>query len=121
MSAKETEYNGWANYETWAVNLWLTNERGTVDYWREQASCEWERAGVNPENWPHWTRSVAARYNLADSLKDELTDSKDEMLEGAKATCTLWADLLGAAMSEVDWQEIAGAFLDDLDGYESAA
>lgn len=20
------KYNGWANYETWAVNLWLTNE-----------------------------------------------------------------------------------------------
>ena len=23
------DYNGWANYETWCVNLWLTNEPTT--------------------------------------------------------------------------------------------
>jgi len=22
-------YNNWTNYETWCVNLWLTNEEGT--------------------------------------------------------------------------------------------
>jgi hypothetical protein len=26
---KETTFNGWVNYETWAVNLWLTNDEDT--------------------------------------------------------------------------------------------
>ena len=24
----DTEYNGWTNYPTWAVNLWLCNDEG---------------------------------------------------------------------------------------------
>jgi hypothetical protein len=30
-------YNGWANYPTWAVNLWMANERGLYNLVREQA------------------------------------------------------------------------------------
>ena len=31
------EYNGWTNYETWIVKLWMDNEEGTHLYFREQA------------------------------------------------------------------------------------
>lgn len=31
------EYNGWTNYETWAVNLWIDNDGGT-ERWTERAS-----------------------------------------------------------------------------------
>ncbi len=29
MSSEDQTYSGWANYETWVVNLWLTNEPDT--------------------------------------------------------------------------------------------
>lgn len=28
MKVTETTYNGWKNYETWNVNLWLVNDEG---------------------------------------------------------------------------------------------
>lgn len=62
-----------------------------------------------------WTREEAARFALADRLKEWHEEGKDELLERAKVTCTIWADLLNAALSEVDWAEIAQSFLDDVD------
>lgn len=32
-----TEYNGWTNYQTWVVNLWLTNDSGGDERLREMA------------------------------------------------------------------------------------
>ena len=25
-------YNGWTNYETWLVNLWMDNEQGSQEF-----------------------------------------------------------------------------------------
>ena len=36
-SADEKGYNGWTNYETWCVNLWLDNDEGTQNMVREWA------------------------------------------------------------------------------------
>lgn len=38
MTKNETKgYNGWTNYETWCVSLWLDNDSGSYDHWRERA------------------------------------------------------------------------------------
>ena len=30
-------YQGWKNYETWCINLWLDNDEGLYNTYREQA------------------------------------------------------------------------------------
>jgi hypothetical protein len=106
-----TEYQGWANYETWAVKLHMDNEPSAYYSTLEQAreakqdapDCEQVKSGV-------WTVEQAARFNLADQLKDELG------ADGATATKRLnglWSDLLTAALGRVDWNAIAEALLED--------
>jgi hypothetical protein len=38
----ENKYNGWSNYETWNVALWMDNDEGNYDYWNERTTeiCE---------------------------------------------------------------------------------
>ena len=32
-----TDYNGWTNYETWNVALWIDNEESSQGYWRTES------------------------------------------------------------------------------------
>lgn len=77
-------YNGWPNYETWLVNLWLDNDEKTYRRWCAGADklSEWELARV-----------------LETAHKDASYD-----LTGATG---MWADLIGAALDRVDWRSIA--------------
>jgi hypothetical protein len=102
MSNDKT-YNGWTNYETWVVKLWMDNERGSYDHWRAQAVDAWEAATANGII----TRSDRARFDLADLLKAEHEDNTLEVRG-------VYADLLRAALSEVNWYEIADALLNDM-------
>lgn len=89
------KYNGWTNYETWAVKLWLDNEEHSYRYWTDLAqTCARYQDGAN---------------RLASTLRDEVTEQAPEL--GA----SLFSDLLSAALAEVDWYELASSFLDDVD------
>ena len=91
----EKSYNGWTNYETWCVNLWIGNEQGSEEQARELALDAVKRHGKEDAPW-----------HLADELKSWIKDEAPDL--GA----SLYADMLGAALSEVDWQEIAEGYLD---------
>jgi phage/plasmid primase-like uncharacterized protein len=101
------EYNGWFNYETWVVNLWMDNEKGSYDYWREESKrCFEECARPETRSYSTQTQKEAAACMLADVIKSEHEESMPEV-EGFAA------DLLNAAMSEVNWYEIAEHLLDE--------
>lgn len=94
-----TDYNGWTNYETWAVNLWLTNDQESDSYWRARVA---ELAATLP------VTEDMLPYHVGDALKEEFEEASP-----LNDSCTVWADLLNAALSEVNWSEIAKHFLDD--------
>ena len=82
-------YNGWDNYETWAVKCWLDNEEGTYEHARTL------------------TEHLSEPGHLATGIKDWV----EEMMPDLGAS--LAADLLGAVLSKVAWYEIAQAYLED--------
>jgi hypothetical protein len=101
------KYNGWTNYETWCVNLWLNNDQGSYRYWIEAAETTLQNEAPSSPRVEVYGYTVrnAARCLLAEKLKDELHGT--ELLE---RSC-VYADLLQAALAAVNWQEIAEGFL----------
>lgn len=111
-------YNGWANYETWCVHLWLTNEQGSYCYWSDEAAVHRGeardhknvKAGI-------WSVEEAARFTLADAMKESFEQShpfRGEHLANAKDP-DVFCELLDSALSEVRWSEIADAFLEEVE------
>jgi hypothetical protein len=116
MNATEDKtYNGWTNYETWNVKLWIDNEQGSYNYWREASQECWDEASEGLSAYGRFTgreiftREERAVMALERRLKDEIEADAPEL--GA----SMWADLLNAALSEVDWHEIAASMIGDAD------
>jgi hypothetical protein len=106
------KYNGYTNYETWVVNLWLDNEAGTHDYWLRMASYVYKHEAKEQE---HFSKMEDAACILADKLKNDHEEAKDEILSNMKLESSLWADLLGAALSATNWHEIAENLLENVE------
>jgi hypothetical protein len=98
------EYNGWTNYETWLVKLWMDNEQSEYEYWQSLAS-EWVMEA--DEN----TDMMDVTYAFADSIKEYHMDRIEDKLDGKLVGFI--ADLLNASMNEVNWYEIAEHLLED--------
>jgi hypothetical protein len=103
-----TTYNGWTNYETWLVNLWLTNEQGSDELVREWAD-EFVQDAIDKGCDSDSIRNDAA-YELGERIKDMHEENTPEITG-------LHADLINAALGAVNWYEIAKHFIDDIEIY----
>jgi hypothetical protein len=100
------KYNGWTNYETWLCKLWIDNDEGSQDYWIEEA----QNAYDNAEAEDSFTKSERAALDLMDNLKDW---HENTISESGIPDSGFIADLMNAAMSEVNWHEIAESLIED--------
>ena len=105
MSDDDRTYNGWTNYTTWCVHLWMTsNDEATYKNWRRIARATYRSASSSTN--PTRTRRENAAYELAKTLKDEHSENIPDEPSG------VYFDLLRSALDDVNWQEIADNFLD---------
>ena len=105
-SDERKRYNGWENYETWTVSLWLDNEEPSYRYWREVAAeCRHEVSDSTRVCNGDCTRDEAARDELAFRLMQEIRAAAPLTEAG------MYASLLRAALDEVNWHEIAENWL----------
>ena len=100
----DAKYNGWSSYETWNVALWIDNEEGRYNYWREQAR-----------------EALATKDNDKDDaiflLREQLQEEVEEGNPLRSDNC-MYSDILGMALRDVNWHEIASNWIDEV--YEEA-
>ena len=87
------QYNGWANRETWLVNLWLTNDAGTYAAAREICGEGQERP------------AVLALQEFVESIAFHAVTEQE--------SSGLGVDLIGQSLAWVDWREIVQSFRED--------
>lgn len=113
------DYNGWVNYETWAVKLWLDNDEKTYRrvHSHAMACCKVAAKKGYPQQQGErpWTGQDSARLHFMQWLKEQHEQETPDL--GA----SMYADLLGAAQQEICWMDIADNILGDMDEYKALA
>ena len=106
----EQGYNGWTNYETWCVNLWIDNDRGWYEQTRELAIDCYRQAS------PKVLLDVVSlsRVDVAVRELESILKEQVEELNPLADEASIFSDLLGAALSEVDWRDIAEHWINDV-------
>lgn len=91
----DTKYNGWTNYESWSIALWIGNDRGTEELMEEFTNQARENDPEHPA------------YELSHMIKDYIEENKPV------TDASLYSDLLQAAINSANYYEIAEHYLDD--------
>ena len=99
------KYNGWANYYTWATHLWMTSDEQEYKCWRDEA-----RGALSQHN-GHINNAI---HDLSHAMEKAITeDFFQATTVDALANIGLVRDCLSRARQEIDFDEIAAAFVQE--------
>jgi hypothetical protein len=94
------EYNGWSNYQTWNVMLWLDNDQESYYAIRDQAEYYLENSFAEESH----------KWRFANWIKDRV-ENNNPLADNAN----MFSDLLGHAIDSVNYDEIADHILDEFE------
>lgn len=103
----DKKYNGWTNYETWNVNLWLTsNDEGTYLFFTDKARETYEES----EKTEHFSKLEKATLDLSDFIQEYIEENNPLNDQSG-----LYSDILRANLSRsaVNYYEIAEGLLEE--------
>ena len=73
------EYNGWTNWETWQVNLWVQNEYNNYKYIIEEMPyTPFKAQRIALEIYPEGTPDMKGAYELDEVNWEEIAESWNE-------------------------------------------
>lgn len=98
------KYNGWANRETWALHLWLSN-----DDWSYESARDRVAVAIGDESDPRRRERLAGEAVKA--LWEELTDPGEDLLP-IDRILRMTRDI--GSEYRVEWDEIGAAWLEDV-------
>ncbi len=98
---RQAAYEGWTSYPTWHVNLMWSNDQGDYQHWTETAQS------ILDENEGDKKQAKVALAELMEASVDEGFEALDIPM--------FYNALLGSAIEDVDFWEIAESWLADLE------
>ena len=85
----DTRHNGYKNYETWNVALWINNDEGSLGH---------HQAMIADLNDYGASKAIEESIRYDNPLADD---------------ASMFSDILSASLSEVDWLEVVEAIRPD--------
>ena len=101
-------YNGYENYETFSVHLWLSNEKKMYDLMLEFVKSARELTNIEDDEHSILSRKEQTKNHLAAMIRTVVEEDNP-----LKDDDGLYSDLLLASLSDVNWFEIARSFLEE--------
>jgi len=92
---EDQSYNGYTNYETWCINLWIDNDQGLYDM----------------------IYSAARRIAVKTSAVREIADMVKELVEEMRPElpASMYSDLLKTAIDRCNFREIAENIIEGIE------
>jgi len=91
----DNTYNGWKNYETWNINLWIQNDEGLYGFVRDSLAVLLDANGNDWEN--------VSMHDIQEIVHDAFPLHKTP-------------DGVSLFSNEIDWDEISDALLELAEG-----
>lgn len=103
------KYNGWYNYPTWNVKLWIDNDEKLSDSIISMIQEKWNSAEADRNH----TKEEMAIMGASEALQEWVEGYKEVVYAARNGRFGMLFDLLEWAIEMVDWFELAQAFIDD--------